>query len=288
MRPPKPRDTHVNEQRERNADGTRRIAGRKPVREALEGESAALEKVLIEQGAGGPAIREIESAADRAGVPVQHVPPERMRHEASDLNPQGVLARAAPVAYRTLDDVLAEIAPTFNDVQQRCPLILVIDRITDPRNYGAVLRSAVAAGAAAALVPSRHMAPLSAVALRASAGTARRLPIARTSDLPRALQQLKERGYFVFGADPAADEPLWNADFARPLALVVGSEGEGLRPKVAEACDGLVEIPMRGPAESLNASVAAGVLLFEAVRARVGEGERGKREEGVATRTEDA
>ncbi|PSR00259.1 MAG: 23S rRNA (guanosine(2251)-2'-O)-methyltransferase RlmB, partial [Bacteroidetes bacterium QS_9_68_14] len=163
----------MREQRERNADGTSRIAGRKPVREALEGESAALEKVLIEQGAGGPAIREIESAADRAGVPVQHVPPERMRHEAGELNPQGVLARAAPVAYRALDDVLAEIAPTFGDVQQRCPLILVIDRITDPRNYGAVLRSAVAAGAAAALVPSRHMAPLSAVALRASAGTAR-------------------------------------------------------------------------------------------------------------------
>jgi 23S rRNA (guanosine2251-2'-O)-methyltransferase len=191
-----------------------------------------------------------------------------MRHEAGELHHQGVLARAAPLAYRDLDDVLAEVAPTFADVQQRRPVILVIDRITDPRNYGAVLRSGVAAGAAAAIVPSRHMAPLSAVALRASAGTARRLPIARTNDLPQALWQLKERGYFVFGTDPTAEESLWTADFARPLALVVGSEGEGLRPEVAEACDGLVNIPMPGPAESLNASVAAGVLLFEAVRAR--------------------
>lgn len=274
----------MSEPREQNTGGTSRIAGRKPVREALDGESAALEKILIEQGASGPAIREIESAADRAGVQVQHVPPERMRHEAGELNPQGVLARAAPVAYRDLDDVLAEVAPTFDDVQQRQPLLLVIDRITDPRNYGAVLRSAVAAGAAAVVVPGRHMAPLSAVALRASAGTARRLPIARTNDLPQALRQLKERGYFVFGTDPAAEEPLWSADFARPLALVVGSEGEGLRPAVAEACDGLVDIPMPGPAESLNASVAAGVFLFEAVRAR----EKGRGKEGRATQGDAA
>jgi 23S rRNA (guanosine2251-2'-O)-methyltransferase len=260
----------MSEQDERDAaEGTRRIAGRKPVRDALDGESAALEKILIAQSAGGPAIREIESAADQASVQVQHVPPERMRHEAGELHHQGVLARAAPVAYRDLDDVLSGIAPTWDDVQQRRPLLLVIDRITDPRNYGAVLRSAVAAGAAAAIVPSRHMAPLSAVALRASAGTARRLPIARTGDLPRALQQLKERGYFVFGADAAASEtPLWQADVARPLALVLGSEGEGLRPDVADACDEFIHIPMPGAAESLNASVAAGVLLFEAVRAR--------------------
>ena len=253
---------------EQSDEGTTRIAGRKPVREALDEEGATLEKVLIEQGAGGRAIRDIESVADQAGVQVQYIPPARMRHEAGDLHHQGVLALAAPVAYRTLDDVLAEVAPTWDDVQQRQPLLLVIDRITDPRNYGAVLRSAVAAGAAAAVVPSRHMAPLSAVALRASAGMARRLPIARTGDLAQALMQLKERGYFVFGADAAAEQSLWEADFARPLALVVGSEGQGLRPEVAEACDGLVNIPMPGPAESLNASVAASVLLFEAVRAR--------------------
>ena len=257
-----------NDNDQNTTEGTRRIAGRKPVREALEEESAALEKVLIEQGASGRAIRTIESIADQAGVQVQYVPPTRMRHEAGELNPQGVLALAAPVAYRALDDVLAEVAPTWDDVQQRRPLLLVIDRITDPRNYGAVLRSAVAAGADAAIVPTRHMAPLSAVALRASAGTARRLPIARTGDLPQALMQLKERGYFVFGTTPTAEQPLWSADFARPLALVVGSEGKGVRPEVAEVCDELVNIPMPGPAESLNASVAAGVLLFEAVRAR--------------------
>jgi 23S rRNA (guanosine2251-2'-O)-methyltransferase len=112
------------------------------------------------------------------------------------------------------------------------------------------------------------MAPLNAAAIKASAGTAPRLPIARSDDLAQVLTQLKERGYFVYGADGTADTSLWEADWDRPVAVVLGSEGEGLAPDVAAACDELVAIPLRGPAESLNVSVAAGLLLFAAARIR--------------------
>jgi 23S rRNA (guanosine2251-2'-O)-methyltransferase len=163
---------------------------------------------------------------------------------------------------------LSDIAPTWRDVKAKKPLILVIDRVTDPRNFGAILRSAVAAGTDGVIVPAREMAPLNAAAIKASAGTAPRIPIARSDDLPRLLTQVKERGYWVYGAEGTADTTFWEADWDQPSVVVLGSEGEGLAPEVAEACDELVSIPMQGPAESLNVSVAAGLLLFEASRSR--------------------
>jgi len=174
------------------------------------------------------------------------------------------------VQYRIANDLLAEIAPSWDAVQAKKPLLLVIDRITDPRNFGAVLRSAAAAGVDGVFVPNQHMAPLNAAAIKASAGTATRVPIARVNDLPTLLEQLKERSYWVIGADGTADTSVWQMDWDRPTVLVIGSEGEGLHPSVREACDRLVAIPMRGPVESLNVSVAAGILLFEAARSRVG------------------
>lgn len=244
------------------------IAGRNPVREALEREGAALEKVMIQQGAGGAPINEIRRLAEREGVPVQYVPAARLREEAGGLNHQGVVAVSTPLAYRELNDMLAEVAPTWDDVQARRPLLLAIDRVTDTHNFGALLRSAVAAGAEGIIVPSRHMAPLNAAVLKASSGMARRIPIARTDDLAGALVQLKERGYWIGGADADGEKSVWDVDFARPFVLVVGSEGSGLRSKVTEACDERIHIPMRGPAESLNVSVAAGILLFAAARVR--------------------
>ncbi len=244
------------------------IAGRKPVLEALEREAARVEKVMLKKGAGGGEIGAIRQAAQAAGVPVQYVPEGRLRQEARGANHQGAVAFAAPVAYRVLEEMLAEIAGTWDAVQAKKPLLLAIDRVTDPHNFGAILRSAVAAGADGVVVPKGHMAPLSAVAMKASAGTALRIPIARVDDLPAALQQLKERSYWVFGADGSGDTSVWEADWDRPVALVIGSEGRGLRPEVAAACDHLIAIPMRGPAESLNASVAAGVLLLAAARVR--------------------
>lgn len=252
------------------SDDTALIVGRNPVREALERRPEHVEKVMIRRGASGSAIAAIRDAAAGAGVPVQHVPEARLHHEAGDVNHQGVLAMAAPVQYRIADDLLAEIAPSWDAVRAKKPLLLVIDRITDPRNFGAVLRSAAAAGVDGVFVPNQHMAPLNAAAIKASAGTAMRVPIARVNDLPTLLKQLKERSYWVIGADGTADTSVWKTDWDRPTVLVIGSEGKGLHPSVREVCDRLVAIPMRGPVESLNVSVAAGILLFEAARPRVG------------------
>ena len=249
-------------------DDTSTLVGRQPVLEALEREDLGIEKVMLEQGASGEQIGAIRQAAQSRGAPVQYVPAARLRHEAQGAAHQGVVAITAPLRYREVDEMLSEIAPSWGAVKDKKPFLLAVDRVTDPRNFGAILRSAVAAGADGVIVPDREMAPLNAAAIKASAGTAPRIPIARTSDLARVLEQVKERGYWVVGADGAADTPYWSVDWDRPLVVVVGSEGEGLAPAVAEACDERTSIPMRGPAESLNVSVAAGLLLFAAARPR--------------------
>lgn len=250
-------------------DDTSTIIGRQPVREALERDELGFEKVMLRQGADGKRIGQIRSLAQDRGVPVQYVPEARLRHESDGAAHQGVVAITAPLRYRDVDEMLSEIAGTWSEVKAKAPLLLVVDRVTDPRNFGAILRSAVAAGTDGVIVPSREMAPLNAAALKASAGTAPRIPVARTDDLPRVLTQLKERGYWVCGAEGTADTSYWEVDWDRPIAVVMGSEGEGLAPAVAEGCDELVSIPMRGPAESLNVSVAAGLLLFAAARPRM-------------------
>ena len=249
------------------------IAGRNPVREALAHGERSLEKVLLQQGAQGGAVAEIRRAAKAAGVPVQVVPLARLNGLAPDVNHQGVVALAAAVAYADLDAMLAAIAPTLDDVRARKPVLLALDGIEDPHNFGAILRSAVAAGAAGVIVPERGQAPLSATAVKASAGLAPRVPIARVTNLAETLFALKERGYWAVGLDGGEGEDqerttVWAYDWDRPVVLVVGSEGRGMRPRVRSACDVLAAIPMRGPAESLNASVATGIALFAAVRDR--------------------
>ncbi|MDX1547136.1 MAG: 23S rRNA (guanosine(2251)-2'-O)-methyltransferase RlmB, partial [Rhodothermales bacterium] len=229
-------------------------------------EAGRLEKVMLQKGARG--LDALRHAADQAGVPVQYVPAGRLDRIAPGLTHQGVVAMAAPITYQDLDAMLGAIAPTYDAVQQRKPLLLALDRIEDPHNFGALLRSAVAAGADGVLVPARHMAPLSATTVKASAGTASRIPIARVDNLAEALLRLKERGYWVAGAAGDGETTVWDMDWDRPLALVMGSEGTGLRPRVAGVCDVRVAIPLRGHAESLNVSVAGGILLFAAARTR--------------------
>jgi 23S rRNA (guanosine2251-2'-O)-methyltransferase len=267
---------------------TSTIIGRQPVREALERGDVGIEKVMLEQDARGEDIGVIRSLADDRGAPVQYVPAARLRHEAEGAAHQGVVAIAAPIRYREVDEMLSDIAPTWGDVKAKKPLLLVIDRVTDPRNFGAILRSAVAAGTDGVVVPTREMAPLNAAAIKASAGTAPRIPIARSDNLPRLLTQLKERGYWVFGAEGTAETAYWQADWDRPSVVVLGSEGGGLAPDVADACDELVAIPMRGPAESLNVSVAAGLLLFAAARPRSQAEDAGAADETPDAGTEDA
>ncbi len=250
------------------ADETGIIAGRNPVREALERGERSVEKVLLAKGGGGRSMEAVRLAAKEAGVPVQFVPQAKLNSLAPGVNHQGVVAVAAAMDYAVMEEMLHAIAEDPDAVRATKPVLVVLDEIEDPHNFGAILRSAVAAGAAGVIVPDSHMAPLNTTTLKASAGTASRIPVARVTNISNALLQLKERGYWVAGLDGGAEETVWTLDWDRPLALVIGSEGRGLRPRVRETCDFLVSIPMRGPAESLNASVATGIALFAAVRGR--------------------
>lgn len=244
------------------------LAGRNPVREALEQKGDEIEKVLIQKGAGGRPVQEIRRLASESGVPVQYVPEAKLAQLVPGVNHQGVVAVASPIPYLEVEEMLSQIAPTLDDVRSRKPFVLVLDRIQDPHNFGAILRSSVAAGVDGVVVPKHGMAPLNAAAVKASAGTAARIPIARADNLARLLHQLKERGYWVAGTTGSGETSIWEMDWDRPLALVIGSEGEGMRPGVASECDYLLSIPMRGEAESLNASVATGIVLFVAMRHR--------------------
>ena len=210
-------------------DDTSTLIGRRPVLEALNRGDLGIQKVMLEQEAGGARIGEIRALAEERGAPLQYVPAARLRHEANGAAHQGVVAITAPIRYREVDEMLSEIAPTWDAVQTKQPRVLVVDRVTDPRNFGAMLRSAVGAGTDGVIVPSREMAPLNAAALKASAGTAPRIPIARSDDLAQVLTQLKERGYFVYGAEGTAEMSLWNAEWDRPVAVVMGSEGRAWR-----------------------------------------------------------
>lgn len=244
------------------------LLGRNPVREAIEREPRRIEKVMLQQGVSAGDLAEIRRLSDDAGVQVQYVPAGRLNQLARGLNHQGVAAVMTAVAYAELSEMLASIAPTRDDVIRRKPRLLLLDGIQDPFNFGAILRSAVASGTSGVIVPRRNMAPLNAAALKASAGTAGRIPIARVDSVGETIYQLKERGYWVAASAPHGDVTVWDVDFDRPTAIVIGSEGKGIRQRTLEACDYRVRIPMYGPAESLNASVAAGILLFAAARSK--------------------
>ena len=250
------------------------LIGRNPVREALERADGRVEKVLLQKGTHGSQIDQIRRAAKAAGVPVQMVPIQRLNTLVPNTTHQGVVAVTAPVAYVELHTMLEGIAPTLDAVREQKPVLLALDGIEDPHNFGAILRSAVAAGASGVMVPDRGQAPLSATAVKASAGLALQIPIARVTNLAEALHSLKERGYWIVGLDGGEGEDgperttVWAYDWDRPVVLVVGSEGQGMRPRVRTTCDVLASIPIRGSAESLNASVAAGIALFAAVRER--------------------
>ena len=227
-----------------------------------------VDKVFINKQASGPEIQHIKQLATRSKVPMQFVPEVRLKRMSPDGNHQGVIALIAPVAFWDFDEMLQEIAPTRDDVVNKSPILLVLDRIEDPHNYGAILRSALAAGVEGIVVPAKQMAPLNEAALKTSAGAALQLKIARISNLADALYQLKERGYWIAGADQNADMSMHDFDWKRPVAIVVGSEYRGLHHAVREQCDTIVAIPMYGPVESLNVSVATALLVFGAAHAK--------------------
>lgn len=235
------------------------ITGRNAVREALEQNPESLEKVCLQRETRG--LREIRSLATKAGVPIQVLPREGLRRLAGGASHQGAIAQHASFAYVDYSKMLAAIAENLDVVKMQCPRILLLDGIQDPRNFGAIVRSAVAFGVKGIIVCSHHMAPVNAAMVKASSGTAVRMPTARVGRLADVIPELKERGYFVYGTSAQGACSIWNLNWNCPVALVIGSEGRGLFPDTERICDRLVSIPMSGDVESLNASVATGILL---------------------------
>lgn len=235
------------------------LSGRNPIREALKS-GRDIEKLLVAKGELSGSAKEIVSIAREAGIPVQVV--ERSRLDEITKNHQGMLAFASAYRYSTVEEMLNEAAEKGED-----PFLIILDGITDPQNLGAIIRSAACVGAHGVIVPERRAAGLTPVAVKASAGAVEVVKVARVTNLTRTIEQLKDAGIWLYAADMKGTSYL-KTDFSGPVALVIGSEGEGVSRLVAENCDHIVSLPMSGKLDSLNASVAAGVLMYAVMAQR--------------------
>lgn len=242
------------------ADGI--IEGRNAVIEALRA-GETIDKIYLQKGETDKTLGHIASKARAAGVVVVEADRRKLDAMSRTHAHQGVIALAAVREYVSVESILQAARD-----KGEAPLLVVCDEISDPHNLGAIIRTAECAGAHGVVIPKRRSAGLTAVVAKTSAGAVSHLPVARVANLPSLLKQLKKEGLWIFGA--AADGPvsLYEADLKGPAAIVIGSEGSGMSRLVAETCDVLVRIPMKGKLNSLNASAAAAILLYEAVRQR--------------------
>ena len=242
------------------------IAGRNAVTEALRS-GHALNKIYVQEGAHGGSLGQILALAKDKRVPVETVKLEKLDRLLPDFRHQGVAALAAPVAFSSLEEVLAKA-----QAGKEAPFLLLLDELEDPQNVGALIRTADAAGVDGVLLPKRHSCPLNAVVAKISAGAVEYMPVVQIGNIAQTLQELKKQGFWVAGADMAGSQLYFEADLTGPLVLVVGAEGKGLGRLVKENCDILVRIPMLGGVSSLNASAAGAVLLYEIRRQRLLKG----------------
>jgi 23S rRNA (guanosine2251-2'-O)-methyltransferase len=227
------------------------LVGIHPVREALLA-GRPLDRVVIAKGAGGARLQELIALCRERSIPVRVEPRERLDRAANGANHQGVIAFGAAEKYSSIDETAASGG-----------LHVILDGVEDPHNLGAIIRTAHAAGAAAVVIPERRAAGLNETVGRASAGALAYLPVVRVVNINKTLDELKARGYWIYGLDERGKDTYDQVMFTKPSAIVLGAEGSGLHEHVAKRCDFLVRIPMAGQVASLNVSVAAGVMLFE-------------------------
>lgn len=243
------------------------IVGRRSVQEALRA-GRELEKLLVAEGvAKGSVAVLLKNARDR-GIPVQYVPRNRLDRLTAGANHQGVVAEAAAYRYARLEDL-------FRRAEERgeSPFFILLDGIEDPHNLGSILRTADAAGAHGVIIPKRRAVGLTYAVGKASAGAVEHVPVVRVTNLPRTAEELKEAGLWIIGSSPEGESDYTEADYTMPLGLVIGSEGRGMSRLMKETCDLLVRLPMAGRVASLNASVAAALLMYEVLRWRRRQGD---------------
>lgn len=238
------------------------VAGRNSVMEVLKS-GRAVNKILLAKGERQGAVREIVALARSRGLVVQEVEMAKLDAMTGGLRHQGILATLPPVAYAEVEDILAKAAQPGET-----PFLVLLDELEDPHNVGAILRTADAAGVHGVLMPKRRSCPLSATVAKTSAGAVEYVPVARIGNVAQTLEQLKQAGMWVVGADMDGDKEYYEADLTGPIVVVVGSEGRGMSRLTKEHCDFVVRIPMLGQINSLNASVACSLLLYEVVRQR--------------------
>jgi len=255
----------MKKRRDRDVIERRLLYGVNPVLEALRADRVPSD-IIVAEGVRDQRLRELIDLARAKDVSVKRVPRAKLDRELGNTHHQGVIAHVSQAAYADADDLLDSISNKQNDDAE--VLVLVLDGIEDPRNLGAILRTAECAGVDGVFMPERRAAGLNETVAKASAGAVEHLRIARVTNLTVLIGQLKERNLWVVGA--AGDAPIdyvdW--DWRRPSALVLGAEGSGLHRLVREHCDALVRIPVCGKVESLNVSVAGGIVLYEALRQR--------------------
>ena len=255
-------DKRNRPEQEAEADGV--IEGRNAVVEALRA-GTNIDKIYIARGEVDAALGHIASTARDKGIVVVEADRRKLDYMSRTHAHQGVIAMAAVREYADVDDIL-------NAAKEKGepPLIVVCDELSDPHNLGAVIRTAECAGAHGIIIPKRRSAGLTAIVAKTSAGAVAHVPVARVPNITALLKELKDEGLWIFGSAADGTTPLYKADLKGPAAIVIGSEGDGMGRLVSEQCDFTVSIPMRGKLNSLNASAAAAILLYEAVRQRLG------------------
>lgn len=250
---------------EENRPEESRIEGKNAVIEALRA-GRAMDKIYLVRGEQDKALRFIAQKARAQGAVISEVDRHKLDAMSVTHAHQGVIAVAALREYDSLEHIL-ELA----EARGEKPLVVVCDEITDPHNLGAIIRTAEAAGAHGIVIPKHRSAGITAIVEKTSAGAVEHMAVARVPNLSAALEKLKKAGLWVFGTAAEGDRSLWEADLAEGSAIVIGSEGSGISRLTRECCDFLVSIPMHGKVSSLNASAAAAVVLYEAVRQRSGK-----------------
>ena len=240
------------------------IEGRNAVLEALRA-GAAIDKLYVAKGEPDHTLGRIVALAKKAGAVVVECDRRKLDAMSATHSHQGVIAAAAAQAYATVEEILAAARERGEQ-----PLLVVCDEISDPHTLGAIIRTAECVGAHGVVIPKRRSAGLTAVVAKTSAGAVSYLPVARVPNISALLKDLQKAGIWIFGTAAEGSVPLYEADLKGPAAIVIGSEGDGMSRLVRENCDFLVSIPMKGRISSLNASAAAAILLYEAVRQRLG------------------
>ncbi len=260
-----------------NRDNNRRAPKPEPVEEIegqLEGRNAltealkagrTIDKVFVADGDTDKGLQRLAAQAKEAGAVVVPVDRRKLDQMSFTHSHQGIIALAAAHVYYTIDDILEEAAS-----RGETPLIVICDELSDPHNLGAIMRSAECAGAHGIIIPKRRSVGLTATVAKASAGAVEYMKVARVTNINNAINELKEKGVWVFGTAAEGSIPMYKADLSGPTAIVIGNEGDGMSQLVRKNCDVMVHIPMKGRISSLNASAAASILLYEAVRQRLG------------------